>query len=622
MIAPSSSGAHPACHRSSAGPIRLLLIHPRMPESFWSLRWWVRDISRKDALNPPLGLATLAALCPPEWEVTILDENIEPLPLEPAADIVAVGGMGVQFEQQTRLLRHYRAAGYYVVAGGSGASLCPEQFSALACTVIAGEAEYIWPQFCVDYARGEPRAMYREQGSVDLEHSPCPRFDLLKLERYAVAALQFSRGCPFRCEFCDVIVMFGRKPRHKSLRQVEQELEALRHRNVRSVFFVDDNLIGNPRVAKELLRFLADYQRRHSYPFEFGSQVSVNIAEKTELLELGAAAGFSWLFVGIETPDRATLEQLGKSQNARVDLLSAVQRIHNHGIEVLAGFIVGFDADDESTFDRQLDFIARSGIQVAMVGLLTALPNTPLFERLSAAGRLRGTELFDNTKLETNIVPAKMSYAALISGYQRLYERLTSDRVIAQRVRNKLRHWRARPGSVLRSDVPRRRVLRMLALEVLRGGAGRLWHFAISLLGSRSTSLSVAVSDWIAALSMRDYWERHIRVCDVEDIRRRYLAMCDALAGFRREIALTLTRCTASMASISIVIKGRMEPAARRMLARRLEQLLRRSRVTLSLRIEGLRGIDLRQLERLLEQLARYRERIVVESDGYACASI
>ena len=209
--------------------MRLLLINPKFPESFWSFKWAIDEILPKArATNPPLGLATLAALSPPDWEIDIVDENVETIPLSPEADLIGVCGMGVQFPRQAELLRFYRSRGYRVAAGGSYASLCPERFANLADFVVAGEAERIWPQFCADLASGVPQALYQESDTVALTESPTPRFDLLKLERYTWASLQFSRGCPFRCEFCDIIVMFGRRPRVKSLEQVGRELDALR----------------------------------------------------------------------------------------------------------------------------------------------------------------------------------------------------------------------------------------------------------------------------------------------------------------------------------------------------------------------------------------------------------
>ncbi len=226
-------------------PIRLLLINPRFPESFWSFRWSVDKVLRdKRTINPPLGLATLAALCPADWQVTIVI-TLTQLPVDPEVDIVGVCGMAVQFQRQSELLSYYRSRGYYVVAGGSFASLCPDRYPALADTVVAGEAEYIWPQFCRDFELGTPRKTYQETGAVGLTDSPTPHFELLQLDRYTTASLQFSRGCPYRCEFCDIIVMFGRRPRTKRLNRSARSLTDCDPLDVHNVFFVDDNLIGN-----------------------------------------------------------------------------------------------------------------------------------------------------------------------------------------------------------------------------------------------------------------------------------------------------------------------------------------------------------------------------------------
>jgi radical SAM superfamily enzyme YgiQ (UPF0313 family) len=247
--------------------------------------------------------------------------------------------------------------GYKVVAGGSYASLCPERFEGLADAVVAGEAERIGPRFCADFAAGAPKALYQETGTVALTESPTPRFDLLKLERYSMASLQFSRGCPFRCEFCDIIVMFGRRPRVKSLEQIGRELDALRARGVCRAFFIDDNSIGSRPQAKALLAYLAEYQVRHDYRFNFGTEASLNLARDAELIRPMRAANFAWVFIGIETTDEKSLKETKKMQNIGGDILADVRRMYASGIDVLAGFIVGFDNDTLATFDRQREFI-------------------------------------------------------------------------------------------------------------------------------------------------------------------------------------------------------------------------------------------------------------------------
>ena len=492
--------------------MRMLLINPRFPESWWSLQWAIDILPGKRAINPPLGLATLAALCPAGWQVEIVDENVESIPLEAAADIIGICGMGVQFPRQRELLAHYRQRGNYVVAGGSYSSLCPEHYESLADTVIAGEAEYIFPQFCKDFELGVPRPLYRETGTVALTDSPTPRFDLLKLDRYVYASLQFSRGCPFRCEFCDIIIMFGRKPRVKSLEQVGLELDELRRFGVRSAFFVDDNLIGNLPNAKKLLRFLKEYQEKHRYWFNFGTEASLNLAQHRDVLELMRAANFGWVFIGIESTDPASLRETLKIQNLHEDILTSIRRIYSYGIEVLAGFIIGFDHDTAESFEHQYRFITEAGIQSAMIGLLTALPKTPLYERLKKEGRLKTQEdISDNTQLSTNVIPKSMSYETLIAGYIELYRRLLRDREIASRIRHKLRYL-ANPA--YRSVYGTSQVLgilwRLIGRGILPGGLRRVGLFLSTLSVVRLSAAPTVISEWIVALSMRDFADRRL----------------------------------------------------------------------------------------------------------------
>jgi radical SAM superfamily enzyme YgiQ (UPF0313 family) len=593
--------------------MRLLLINPRYPESFWSFRWAVdRVLPAKRAINPPLGLATLAALTPAHWDVTIVDENVEPLPLAPQADLIGIAGMGVQFTRQQELLRYYRAAGYRTVAGGSYASLVPERYLELADTVVAGEAEYLWPSFCADLEAGRPERLYRETGVVDLRHSPTPRFDLLKLARYTTATLQVSRGCPYLCEFCDIIVMFGRKPRYKTLAQVERELDALRAQGVHNLFFVDDNLIGHRALARELLRHLIDYQARHRHRFRFGAQVSLNVAQDPELLRLLREAGFTWVFIGIESPDPAALKEIRKTQNTHEDILTSIRRIYAHGIDVLGGFIVGFDADTEDTFELQYRFITEAGIQAAMVGLLTALPKTPLHARLAAEGRLReGMNEVDNTRPATNVVPKGMSYDAMIEGYQTLYRRLLADEAIARRIANKLAHMAApvyggEYGPLQQAGI----VVRLLVRGVLPGGLKRVAWFLKSLPWLAPRKLPLAVVDWICALSMRAFIERRFgEQAAPEGLAARFAAM-------RRALAHHLTQGRAGLelnrSGLSLRLEGWLDRRFYRRAARHARRILRRTPSTLTLYVNRLQGKERLWLDRFLRRLARYGDRVRV----------
>jgi radical SAM superfamily enzyme YgiQ (UPF0313 family) len=601
--------------------IRLLLVNPRFDESFWSFRWALREIlPGRRALNPPLGLATLAALCPTDWQVEIVDENVELVPLKPRADIIGVCGMGAQHKRQAELLRHFRRLGYFVVAGGSYASLCPELYAELADAVVAGEAEYLWPAFCRDFEAGRARARYRETGTVALADSPVPRFDLLKLDKYTTATLQFSRGCPFRCEFCDIIVMFGRRPRWKSLEQVGRELDALRSRGVRNVFFVDDNLIGHKAAAKELLRFLRAYQERHGYGFRFGTEASLNMAQDRELLQLFREANFTWVFIGIESPDEQTLRETRKTQNTHEDPLTALRRIYSYGIDVLAGFIIGFDRDTPATFDLQYRFIRDAGIQVAMIGLLTALPKTPLYERLRREGRLIAeADNTDNTKVRTNVIPKRMRHDEMVAGYVDLYRRLLSDRAIAERLRNKLRHI---ADPVYHGEYSAREritiITKLLRKGIVRGGWRRAFHFARSLPWLAPEKIPLAVVDWIAALAMRDYVDRNFVAPRAEDAAAagRWLASIErATRRYLREGAasIELKLLAESAPRLQIRLTGSLDRAFFARCSKRLERLLRRTRASVTLVVEHIEHAQLRDLQRLLQHLARYGDRVFVE---------
>jgi radical SAM superfamily enzyme YgiQ (UPF0313 family) len=596
--------------------MRLLLINPRFTESFWSFRFAMSEVvPGKRTLNPPLGLATLAALTPPHWEVTIVDENVEPVPLEPEADIVGVCGMGVQFPRQSELLAYYRGRGHYVVAGGSYASLCPEKYAQLADATVAGEAEYIWPAFCRDFEAGAPRPLYRETGTVALTDSPTPRFDLLKLHLYNTASLQFSRGCPYMCDFCDIIVMFGRRPRMKGMEQIGRELDALRAQGARQVFFVDDNLIGNRAQAKVLLRYLADYQKRHAWRFGFGTEASLNLAQDEELMQLMREANFAWVFIGIETPDEASLKLTRKTQNMGGDILGALRRIYAHGIDVLAGFIVGFDTDTLDTFERQRRFILDSGIQAAMVGLLTALPRTPLYERLEREGRLiERADDTDNTRLGTNFVPKNMSYDAMVSAYRRLYQRLVTDRGIAQRIRNKLR-WMDAPvyqGEYTVAD-RLRIVVRLLVKGILPGGPRRWLAFLGTVPWTAPRKLPVVIADWITGLSMRSYVQRRF----ARDTSGAW-AFESRASALRRTVARYLEAGKVRLAwgpgrlHLALSLTGKLDARFFSRMAPRLERMLRDTRSTLTLRVEELQAQHAAHLQRLLARLARHGDRVSI----------
>jgi radical SAM superfamily enzyme YgiQ (UPF0313 family) len=601
--------------------MRVLLINPRFPESFWSFKWAVDTmLPDKRAVNPPLGLATVAALCPEDWEVTIVDENAESVPLSPRADIVGICGMGVQFPRQRELLTYYRNRGYFVVAGGSYASLCPESYESIAHCVIAGEAEYVWREFCDDFRAGKPKRLYQETGVVALADSPVPRFDLLKLDRYRSVSLQFSRGCPFRCEFCDIIVMFGRRPRTKSPSQVGRELDLLRQLDVHSAFFVDDNLIGDKRAAKDLMRYLEGYQRQHGYRFDFGTEASMNLAQDEELLSLLRSAGFGWVFLGIESPDTASLVETKKYQNTREDMLSAVRRIYASGIEVLGGFIVGFDNDTAETFERQYDFITQSGIQAAMVGLLTAVPKTPLYDRLAKEGRLlTGAAGSDNTKQGTNVVPLRMKYEEMIDRYRGLYGRLMAHSNIAARIRNKVRFLGEPPATRDETWIGQLRMLqRFLVHGLIPGGIPRMFHFVRSIPFSKPRLIPLAVRDWIVGLSMRDYAERNLLAGPIDGMcavaRRRLERIERSFQRYvqRGALEVSVVEARDATSNLSVSMRGWLDRRFFRRAGHHFEKILEQTAASITLRVEALHDAQQAHLRRLLRRLTRYGDRVYI----------
>ncbi len=568
-------------------------------------------------MNPPLGLATLAALSPAHWEIEIIDENIESIPMDPQADIIGICGMGIQFPRQAELLSFYRGKGHFVVAGGSYASLCPELYTSLADVVIAGEAEYIWREFCRDFEMGAFKSFYHETESVDLTDSPTPRFDLLKLDKYQAVSLQFSRGCPFQCEFCDIIVMFGRKPRTKTVDQIGRELDLLRSLGVKNAFFVDDNLIGNKPLAKELMRFLKNYQSCHNYPFRFGTEASLNLAGDDELLQLFREANFEWVFVGIESPDEDSLRETRKIQNTRQDILSSIRTIYSRGIEVTAGFIIGFDNDTMKTFEKQFQFVTDSGIQAAMVGLLTALPKTPLYIRLQKEERLNlqaGNS--DNTKLATNIIPKQMTYEEMVGGYRVLYQRLLTYRNIADRITNKLRYLKTPSASSEYTWRERLDILWKLFYRGLRpGGLGAFYHFARSMLFISPKLIPLAIQDWVVGLSMRDYVRRHFidKFERSNQILHGYLKSIEA--AFQRylqreTLEVSLSQAKNAAANLSIRMKGLLDRKFYPRAAHHLRQVLEHTSSSVTLHIDEIHEEQVRHLHRLLERLSRHGDRI------------
>ncbi|MBI4616186.1 MAG: B12-binding domain-containing radical SAM protein [Planctomycetes bacterium] len=414
--------------------MRALLVNPLFPTTYWGFQHALPLAGVRSSL-PPLGLITVAALLPREWQIRLVDLNIEPLSDAEIlrADVVLVGGMLVQMPSMQDVLSRTRALERRTIAGGPAATALPDRF-ADADHVFLGEAEGRVGEI-VRAARGDPRVprlLRPTGGSPQMSESPVPRFDLLDRDRYISMAVQYSRGCPYACEFCDVVELFGRIPRVKEPERVLAELEALRATGYRgSVFFVDDNFIGNKRGVRELLPPITEWQEVHGRPFEFYTEASVNLASDPPLVRAMVEAGFSSVFVGIESPSEDALRDAGKKQNLRMDVGEAIDSLTRSGLEVMGGFIVGFDADGPGIFEAQQEFIASLPVPLAMVGLLTALPGTALWRRLESEGRLRDLssgDQFSRPNFET-----RMGDARLLAGYRDLLASIYSPEAYRRR---------------------------------------------------------------------------------------------------------------------------------------------------------------------------------------------
>jgi len=402
--------------------LKIYLIAPKNPESFWTFDRILPSLGKR-CVFPNLALPTIAALTPASHDVVLCDENVEPIDFQTDADVIGITGFVIHKQRMVEIAEIFRRRGKLVVAGGPFATLCPEELKDHVDVIFVGEAEYTWPQFVRDHEAGRWPSEYRQDDKPSMLDSPLPRFDLLKVGRYRSMAIQFGRGCPFNCEFCDIIVMYGRRPRTKSVTQMLEEVTAIHALGVANIFVVDDNFIGNKKDAKALLTALAGWQDAHGYPMEFMTEVSLNVAQDAELLRLLKLAHFSVIFVGIESPRAASLQETNKTQNMREDIVTSVHRIQAAGIEVMAGMIVGFDNDDASIFDEQFRFIQEARIPISMTGMLNAVPKTPLHARLKAAGRLIADSVGDQFVF-TNIVPSGMSRLDLYEGYRGLLNRL------------------------------------------------------------------------------------------------------------------------------------------------------------------------------------------------------
>lgn len=492
--------------------MNVLLICPEFPDTFWSFKHALPFVGKRSAL-PPLGLITVAAMLPPEWSLRLVDTNVKALSDKDLrwADCAFIGAMVVQRDSARRVVARCKKAGLRVVAGGPLFNTEHEQFRDVDHFIL-NEAERTLPPFLDDLARGRPKRVYESSGFADVRQSPPPRWDLLDLKRYATMSVQVSRGCPFNCDFCNVTAMFGHRVRMKSPAQVIAELDGLHALGWRGdVFFVDDNFIGNKAVLKtELLPTLTAWRTTRGGN-QFFTEASINLADDAELMRMMVEAGFGKVFIGIETPDNTCLAECGKTQNKSRNLVADVKRIHRAGLQVQGGFIVGFDHDQPSIFQRQIDFIQASGIVTAMVGLLQAPAGTRLFERMKKQGRLRDGFSGDNVDGSTNIVPT-MNWDTLREGYRRILGHIYAPAHYYRRLRTFLRDY---TPPKIRGRVRFSHVLALFRsffrLGIVRRERFHYWALLLWTQFRRPRLVPEAILLAIYGYHFRKVYEKHVR---------------------------------------------------------------------------------------------------------------
>jgi radical SAM superfamily enzyme YgiQ (UPF0313 family) len=425
--------------------LKILLVYPHYPDTFWSFKHALR-LSRKKALNTPLGPLTVAAMLPTEWEKRFVDLNVSKLKDKDIkwADYVFISAMVVQQKSTMEVAQRCKKLNTKVAAGGP---LFTTGYNLVNCDeidyVIRNEAEITLPLFLEDLKNGCPKHLYQTDERADVTKTPVPLYSLAKIDKYSQVTIQYCRGCPYDCEFCDIVVMDGHKPRTKTKEQILAELEAIYRLGYRgTVFIVDDNFIGNKKKLKsELLPAVTKWQQEKRYPFKFLTEASINMADDDELCQMMSDVGFTRVFVGIETPNEESLAECNKFKNQNRDLVADVKKLQNYGFEVMGGFILGFDSDPISIFEHQISFIQKSGIVTAMVGLLMAPPETKLWRRLEKENRLLPGGTGDNTDGSTNII-TKMRLDVLVNGYKQVLHEIYAPKQYYERIHTFLKEYR------------------------------------------------------------------------------------------------------------------------------------------------------------------------------------
>lgn len=424
--------------------MNILFVYPKYPVSYWGFQYALPYVHKK-ATFPPLGLMTIAAMMPGEtYQKKLIDMNVQPLRDRDLrwADLVMISAMVVQRASVREIIARCKKHGVKIAAGGPLFSSESEDYADIDYLVL-GEGEITMPRFLADFEAGKAQHIYQPDRFPDLSQTPSPQWDLIDVKKYASMNIQYSRGCPFNCEFCDITQLYGRRPRTKSAAQLVNEMQSLYETGWREgVFFVDDNFIGNKkRTMEEILPAITEWMDAHGRPFDFFTEASINLADDEELMSAMVRAGFHQVFIGIETPDEESLAECNKKQNTNRDLLACINKIHSFGLEVQGGFIVGFDSDKPSIFERMVEFIQESGITTAMVGLLNAPKGTQLYQRLVKEGRMTTDFSGSNTDFSLNFVP-KMDREMLVKGYQNIIAKIYSPKYYYERVIRFLKQYK------------------------------------------------------------------------------------------------------------------------------------------------------------------------------------
>ena len=485
--APNGDRREPNSFPPLGAAIKVLMVWPRFPPSFWGFDA-VMDLTSEESTTPPLGLLTIAALCPKNWKLRLVDRSFEELLDSDIlwADLVMVSGMHVQKDDIRETLLRARVLGKRTMIGGPYASSEPQVLLRVADHVVVGEPDEVFDRIAVDLEQGLAKPLYVINDKPDIGKTPVPRFDLLKITKYISMVVQFSRGCPFQCEFCDIITLYGRKPRTKSPHQLLAELDSLFELGWRNqVFIVDDNFIGNHKRALELAQNLEEWQKAHDYPFLFYTEASIDLAQRPELIAAMVKANFHFVFIGIESPSEQSLAETKKYQNLRRDQMDSIRFIRNQGLWVSGGFIIGFDSDTEDIFERQRDFVERAAIPWALIGFLQAPATTPLRDRMLKQGRLLA-EKSAGINLEPPNFRTLLPLPVLLQGMRQTLVSLYSPSAFYNRAYRSLLQWGTRAEQKA-TPYPLSLVLGVLARSIFRQGIlssyrREYWKFLLQIL--------------------------------------------------------------------------------------------------------------------------------------------